>query len=192
MRRLIAIQIGCAVVAVVTALPQLARVVREDGLPADQRLVPDATWSGVMFIGLAVSSIALPALLFTLGRAALAIRGKLFRIVYPTLAIVGQLGIVFAIFGVTFVLGDFLGPRLVGCSRSPTDRTACLYSGGMMCGYEVFVREPGDDVMTEARNISMKCDDQPPRALLVWSEGGAVLDLVDNRGRPMYRILPAQ
>ena len=123
-------------------------------------------------------------LLATVTRRAWAGRRRRFK-VYVLGVLAAQFVAVTAL-GLTAIVTDptFLATSLNGpCARSPDGaRRACLYSGGMMCGYEVWVGPSGGHVLRQAAAISKRCDEMGPGAWLRWRADGSTVEVIAANG----------
>ncbi len=197
--RLIRPHLWLAVITVAATAPGLfVSVIDGRYRTGGARLTPEVMWivdaTGIGLLGFALAAIAV---LIWKGRARMAGRSARFKVVYGAAAILGQVAVVFglalALIVANFNLfdGHYLGVK----ARSPAgDRTAYLYSGGLFCGYQVFVRQDGASRLTPFDSFTTDCDDRPANPELHWSTDSRSIQVTGPGGAPIphktIHILP--
>jgi hypothetical protein len=153
------------------------------------RITPEYEWliasAGIVLLA---SLLAAVAVLIWKGRARMAGRSTRFKVAYAIGAWLGQAVVAVALAGALIAAnfhlfeGQYLGVK----AKAPSgDRTAYLYSGGLFCGYDVYVRKGGESKVTRLSGFTADCNDLPANPRLVWSADSTSVDVVGRDGKPV-------
>jgi len=180
--RLIAIPVVCVLAAALLMAPV---IIAERTLERGRRFDPELEgWLGnLAYAACLLPLLVLLVLLATVGRRALAARAWHFKTLYAIGVVVLQLAAATAmVLGAIASSQNLLKSSWANvCATSPDGlRRACLYQGGVMCGYDVSVGPRDGHVLHQEQSISRNCDQMRPGAKLRW--GGARGDEIEVIG----------
>jgi uncharacterized membrane protein YidH (DUF202 family) len=154
---------------------------------ADRRIMPEVTQLGDYFaIAALATTLYLVYLLVRYARAEIRDRSGAYKAAYWIGSLLAHAVLAVGVAILILVANpEFpFEPRLIAKQASPDgDHVAYLYQAGLLCGYEVYVRDAGDAELRKRDSIPRnECDDS---LRLRWSDDSKTITVVDAAGEPV-------